>query len=200
MIPIPVEWDVIEPLILEQYKESPQYLGILKLIADEADRNETARWELSNLLDIDAMEGAQLDLIGIIANNPRAPEQSDSEYRLAIKVALRTRSSGTPEEIIAAVKTITGASSVTFLPDYPAGFWIVPVGGDASLMTQDWLDSISPAGVRGFLPCYLSMESPPSGDPEEALLFEDGDWILIEGPCPNPAAGWGVGWGELWGG
>lgn len=203
MTPIASEWEVVKELFLEQYKESPKYQGIIEAMVSEVDYLENCLWELIHLLDVDVMTGAQLDNLGKIALVTRTTDAgtlTDVQFRLVIKAALRTRSSGSPEEIIAAVKTLTGASSVTFVPDYPAGFWVVPVGGDASLITQDWLDSISPAGVRGFLPCYLALESPPSGDPEEAFLFEDGDWVLIEGPCPTPEAGWGVGWGEIWGG
>ena len=200
--PIPMlapSYGTLQALLLEHLRDKPNMLALTAGIAAEADRLDAANHELWNLYDIDTIVGAQLDVLGKIANEPRAL-RADSVYRPVLKALFRSQVSGTPEDVLTAVKQRTGATSVTYLPDYPAGYWVVPVGGDASLLTQEFLDMISPAGVRGYLPCYLSMESPPSEDPEEALLFEDGDWILIEGPCPAPDAGWGIGWGELWGG
>lgn len=186
MIQIPAEWDVIEPLIIEQYKESPQYLGILKLIADEADRTETARWELSNLLDIDAMVGAQLDLLGKIAHAPRLQDGvllDDVAYRIVLKAAFRARTSGTPEEIIAAARSATNSSQVIYLPEYPAAYWLFTDGPIEP--TQAFLESISPAGVLPMIPCLLSDTT------DDLFLTTDGDTILVVGPCsaavPFPA-------------
>lgn len=178
MIPIPSEWDVIEPLVIEQYKESPQYLGILKLLAEEADRTETARWELSNLLDIDAMVGAQLALIGKIAHVGRAPGMTEPEYRSAIKTQLQLRSSGTPEDVIAWVSQSIGGAPVTYLPEYPAAVWLL-FSGPRLDMTQ-LVDQL-PAGVSAHIGSWLAHED---DDPEPYPLFieleDDGDWILIE--------------------
>lgn len=179
MIPIPSAWQVLSELVLEQYKESPKYLGTLQLFAAECDRLETARWELSRLLAIDQMEGAQLDLLGKVGNAPTRSAvgaATDADYRAVLRAAFRARISGTPEEIIEAVKSASRASSVLYIPDYPAGFWIISDGPVE--ITQAFLDSIAPAGVRANLPCYLSLEN---GDP---LTLEDGDYILVRGPCP----------------
>ena len=179
MEPITSQWAVLAGLVLEQYKESPKYLSWIQAVATEADRCETARWELSQLLDIGAMQGAQLDLLGKICGAARRQGVtllSDAAYRPVLRIAFRSRLSGTPEEIIAAVKEATGSTHVTYLPDYPAGFWVVYDGPRE--ITQEFLDSISPAGVRGNLPCFLSLEN---GDP---LTLEDGEYILTKGPCP----------------
>lgn len=181
MTPIPSAWAVLEPLIIEQYKESPQYLGILQLIAAEADRTETARWELANLLDIDAMSGVQLDLLGKIGNAPRLQAGvllNDATYRLALKAAFQARTSGTPEEIIAAVRSATNSATVVYIPEYPAAYWLLWDG--PGHLTEEFLTSISPAGVLPILPCFLSYTD---GDTVELV---SGGELLIIGPCESP--------------
>lgn len=180
MTPIPAEWDVLEPLVLDQYKESPQYLGILKLIAAEADRIETARWELSTLLSIDAMEGAQLDLLGKIGNAPRMQDGvllDDAAYRRVLKAAFRSRTSGTPEEVISYLQELTGGT-VTYIPEYPAGFWILFSTGSVS---PEILAEISPAGVGVHVGIGLSVEDDNDPPYPEILLLEDTlEGILVE--------------------
>ncbi len=184
--------------MLEQYLESPNIASLASLIGEEADKNRDACAELSLFFDPDQMEGVNLDILGRCVGESRGA-MSDAAYRPIIKGALAKDYSGTPEQIIAYVKLVTGATKVTYIPEYPAGFWAIPADGDSTKLTQEVLDKISPAGVRGYLTCYLSLESPVSS-PDEALLFEDGDWWLIEGPCIAPSSGWGFGWGEEWGG
>ncbi len=181
MTPIVSVWDELRDLILEQYKESGKYTGIIKAITEEADKLETARFELAKLLDIDAMIGAQLDLLGKIAVTPRLQSGvvlDDASYRLALKAAFRARYSGTPEEIISAVRSATDSTQVLYIPEYPAGFWILADGPIA--IDQDFLERLSPAGVLPFLPCFLE-----TVEDAELIVDAHGSPILIVGPCSD---------------
>lgn len=180
MTPIPSHWGILQDLFLEQYKESPKYAGIVQAFASEADKLEACMWEFAQLLDIDLMEGAQLDLLGKIAMVLREQADgtlTDAQYRLELKAAFRRRTSGSPEEIIQAVLEATGGTQVLYLPEYPAAFWILTDG--PTPITDEFLKSISPAGVQPFQACYLALTT------GELLETTEGDSILIVGPCES---------------
>lgn len=190
--------EVVLPALVSQYQNSPKFVELLRRMALRGQDVETALHEIRDLFWDDTAEGVQLDAIGYCVGEERLG-RSDAPYLSAIALKKKNLTSGTWEDVIRLTKELTGANQVLIIPAYPAGYFVLPSTG-AELLTQAFLDRISPAGVRGLLPCYLAMESPPSGDPDEALLFEDGDWILIEGPCTSQTlSGWGVGWGESWG-
>lgn len=192
--------DQLREIVLTQFLDQTNYMGVVTMIAEELELVDLAFTEIRTIFDLNASTGAQLDLVGALVNEPRRG-RSDVLYRASLEILTKTSASGTPEDVIAAVRGITGADGVHFVNEYPAHFWALPVGGDPSLLTQAHLNRIAPAGVLGLLPCYLGLESPPSGDDNEAVLFDDGDWILIDGPCifSGPSSGWGIGWGEEWG-
>ena len=137
------------PLMLDQYRDSPNLRGMVGAFGAEMDKLETAMFEVRTILNIATAEGAQLDLIGRIANKGR-DGLSDADYRAVLAVWFTTTSSGTPEDILRNIKETTGATDAVYMPEYPAGFvvWFHPVAGSYS---QEQLESESPAGVQGFL-------------------------------------------------
>lgn len=165
--------DTLRRLLLEQYKDKPRMEGILAQIGVEADMLDVSNHELWNLYDIDLATGAQLDILGTIANEPRK-ERTDTEYRAVLKVLFRTQVSGTPEDVIRSVKEYTGSTSVVYIPEYPAAFWIIP---DAPGLTLEFLERVSPAGVGAYPACLLSLTT------GELVETTAGDTILIVGPC-----------------
>ncbi len=165
--------DVLRQLLLEQYKDKPRMEGILAQIGVEADMLDSANHELWNIYDIDTAVGAQLDILGVIANEPRK-ERDDATYRAVLKVLFRTQVSGTPEDVIRSVKEYTGATTVVYTPEYPAAFWIT---SNAAGLTLEFLERISPAGVGAYPACLLSLTT---GELIETTL---GDTIFIVGPC-----------------
>lgn len=182
LVPIESYSEAVMAFLASQYKGSPKLSGMIDSMNPLAQNLEQAIFEIRDLFWIRTAVGVQLDAIGALFGVERVGRLDEVYRQDILRTASATRS-GTPEDVIASVKSLTGADSVIYVPQFPAGYWAVPIGGDASNLTQAFLDEISPAGVRGILPCYLSLESPPSGNPNEALLFEDGDWILIQGPC-----------------
>lgn len=166
-------------LLLEQYKYaradgSQTYVAqLLELLASETQLLEVVWQEFLPLLDVDTVEGAQLDVLGSIANTGRQ-HMSDPDYRVAIKAAFQRNDSGTPEQIIATVKAATGSSEVWYIPEYPAGYWIICNGHG---LTRELLERISPAGVLAMPSCYLA---DAHGD---LIRTARGEPILVVGPC-----------------
>lgn len=161
-------------LLMEQYRDSVGLRGILKAHADQMDKIETALWEVSVILRISTAEGAQLDLLGRIANVPRGG-MDDAEYRATLIVWFQLQGSGTPEDIIRALKENYGATAVTYIPEYPAGFLVhAPT---FTPVTQEFLNLIAPAGVQALVGCYLA-------DTEwEIITDTSGAPIIVAGPC-----------------
>lgn len=171
--PINSYWDEVQPYLLEQYKESPNLIALIQLFMGLLDPAETGFQELLTLLDIQACEGAQLDMLGRIANVARNGV-SDAAYRITLTTWFTTRQSGAPEDIIRTVQEITGSDSVIYSPEYPAGFWIYYNG---SGLTQSMLNIMSPAGVQGMIGCYLVFAD---GD---TVVTAASEMITVVGPC-----------------
>lgn len=166
-------------LLAEQYKQprndgnTPRVAGIIALVAAEIQLLETAWQELLPLLDIDIASGAQLDVLARIANIARNGA-SDAVLRTRLKTVFQSRYSGTPEQLMAAVKQYTGSEKVAFIPEYPASFWITY---DGEGMTQEYLQGLAPAGVLGLPGCFLADAD------DELILDANGEGILVVGPC-----------------
>lgn len=175
----PVKAEEYLSIITQFYKETVTVAEIVKFIGEQTDYLHGVDRELYDLLNIDAMAGYNLDVIGRIVGYDR-DGSNDTGYRVKLKLALTLESSGTPEEIIASVRSITGASSVIYIPEYPAGFWVIPNTGSEKL-TQEELNRVSPAGVQAMLPCFLADAV------GAAIVTADGDYILIVGPCDSGA-------------
>lgn len=166
-------------IITQFYRDSSTIAELVKFIGEQTDYLHGIDRELFDLLNVDAMTGVNLDVLGRIVGAAR-DGATDSGYRSRIKLALSIQSNGTPEEIIASVKAITGASSVIYVPEYPAGFWVIPNSGSEHL-TQEELNKIAPAGVQAMLPCFLV-------DARGAAIVDAyNDYILVVGPCDGGA-------------
>lgn len=145
-------------LLAEQYKaprndgNDPRVAGIIALVAGEVQLLETAWQELLPLLDVDAASGAQLDVLARIANIARNGA-SDAVLRERLKTVFQSRYSGTPEQLMAAVKQYTGSKKVGYVPEYPASFWITY---DGKGMAQEYLQGLAPAGVLGLPGDFLA--------------------------------------------
>jgi hypothetical protein len=80
---------------------------------------------------LDTAQGKQLDILGEILDLERYG-RDDESYRtlLNLKVEINT-SSGTPEIVIKTVKLLYGATEISYIPAYPAGFEIQHNGASA---------------------------------------------------------------------
>ena len=136
---------IAESLLIEQYKDSVNLIGVLNTKSEQANDLEQAIFEVRDSIYLDVATGAQLDIIGHVWNVPRVG-LNDNEYRAAIEFKVALRISGTIPELIQILKSVYGATYVEYFPQYPAKFLII---SDADI-NQTELESISPAGVGVF--------------------------------------------------
>ena len=114
--------------------------------------------------------GVQLDGIGQIVGLARTIGQSDTDYREDIIFQIEAnKSSGTPEEVIAALVFFTDADSVRYAEFYPAGYIMSTDGfvfpNNPSELVQA-IQHLSPAGVA--IDAILASNI---GQTEEKLAF-----------------------------
>lgn len=132
--------------ILEQFKDSTNLKGIVESANTSANDIEQALFEIRDEFWITTAVGTQLDVLGIIWDVQREG-LSDTDYRTKILSKISLNVSGEPEVIISILKLLFGATFVTYLPFYPAGFYIY----NDSDITIDELELISPSGVQSYL-------------------------------------------------
>lgn len=137
--------EVMAPKLMEQYKPhtAPKLNQLLEAIGAQKDDLESALFSIRNGLYLATAEGVQLDTIGAVFNVARLGND-DETYRSNIRQVASMRSFATPEDIISVLKSLYGATSVAYIPEYPAGAAILTDNGiDASV-----LELLAPAGVR----------------------------------------------------
>lgn len=107
-------------LLLYQFRNSPNIQKVVEVFHNQIQDVENEYFTLLESLGIDTAYGYALDAIGKEVQEARRG-RTDEEYRSAIltKVFINN-SSGTPEEVIAATKQITGATTVKYSEQYPA--------------------------------------------------------------------------------
>jgi hypothetical protein len=154
--------------VLEQYKDSTKLQALIDSPNISANDIEQALFEIRDEFYVDTAVGAQLDVLGIIFQVPRAG-LNDTEYRTQIKLKGGLLSgSGEPEFIISVLKSLYGATSVKYYPGFPSEPASYTVISDSTI-TEPELNIFSPAGVRGYVGGYLLQE-----DGTSFILQEDG--------------------------
>lgn len=123
--------------LMYQYADSALWRGwicaILEVFQGAEDDAEALR---SQVLAIDAAEGAQLNIIGRIVGEPRGG-RLDASYRLALRVrVLANKSNGRTEDLISIALAWSGldpsvSGQVVAREYYPAGVSITPLAAAA---------------------------------------------------------------------
>ncbi len=107
-------------LLIQQYKEKPNFVLWQKAFADECNKIEQAIFELINEFNIDNGEGITLDIIGKILGLERQG-RVDEAYRTLLKIKAEINfSSGTPEAIIKTAINLYNATDVQLVNIPPA--------------------------------------------------------------------------------
>lgn len=165
--------------LIQQSRDKTRIRQLLDALNEQSQDYEDDIFPLFQLLDIDAMEGAQLDGIGEIVGLTR-DGRSDVEYRTALrqKIGINT-SSGTPDEIISVFAIATGSTlvSIQYFEDHPAKFGIY---GDAASYPADIasvIQSVSPAAVG--VGIYHRLRQEGSAD---LITQEGGGAIFVNSP------------------
>lgn len=120
----------MKDLLLYQFSNSPNILKWFEIWGEQVQELEAEWFDLIESLGIDTAYGFGLDLIGKEVQELRQGK-NDTDYRNAILTKIFiNNSSGTPEEVISATRQITGASSVYYSEQYPAGVVLEIIGAE----------------------------------------------------------------------
>lgn len=137
-------------LLLQVFKGRPKLQSLLCSYLERISELELAIEQVRTLRDLDSAVGEQLDVLGRIVGEGREG-RVDDDYRRFLRVRiLINKSTGTPEELIAATELVTQADDVTFDEEFPAGVTITAVGGGAVAdggKVNEVLQLMKPAGV-----------------------------------------------------
>lgn len=137
-------------LIMEQWKRSPNLLGIISAALNRGNDMEDAIFEVRDLTNLNTAVGINLDVLGKPWNEFRE-NRPDEEFRNAIKQKKLEFYSGTPEEIISILKGSYGATFVKYSTGYPGKYRVV---GDGTISQRE-LENISMAGVGSWLAGFI---------------------------------------------
>jgi hypothetical protein len=163
--------------LLQQFKEKTRIEALLDAINVEIQRYENEVMDLSDVLDIDAMGGVNLDHIGNIVGQKRAG-RTDADYRVAIRQKIAANvSSGTPDQLVEIFANITGSTTTDFLEDYPAGFGIY---GDSDPYPDGTFEAVEAAKPAGVYMCLFERLTKEGSS--DLITTEAGDAIYLRTP------------------
>ena len=131
-MPLPVQiadYTVLDkPPYLIEYFQGTDLAAYAAAMDVQYDELEQACFDVINQLWLDSAIGAQLDVLGVHLNLPRAG-LDDTSYRVMLSLkAFIDQGGGTPEAAIAAVRTIVNDPKPAYMalwPALPAAFAIV---------------------------------------------------------------------------
>ncbi len=137
--------------LLTQLQDKPRFNALLRLLVKPFQELESVFWDLMLKRSIDAAEGAQLDMLGRILDEPRGP-LSDEDYRAVLRVkVLVLKSSGTGPELIEICERMLQSSSAFTLSEYfPAAIEVQVLSSPtfALSLLKRFLRRAKSAGVR----------------------------------------------------
>ena len=143
---------------------------LLYAILTQATAIEAQLVLLNTMRNILTAQGVQLDGIGQILGLARIPGQSDDSYRQALIFQIFIdQISGSPEQVITVLKTLTQASKIWYIEVFPAAYQMATNGLVFPTNPSDLVGAIqssSPAGVN-FLAVTATYDTLPfsfSGD------------------------------------
>ena len=154
-------WDAVKELVLEQYKGSPNLVGLIRAVVEEsAQPLEDAAIDLHDALDLEKASGKWLDILGKLVCTSRNPGESDDDYRERVIVTAKETTAGTPDYAIKVAKILSGDTRPRYMDEAPATFMIYTgprpkePGSDeweqgGRQLTRQQVKKMAPAGVLG---------------------------------------------------
>ena len=170
-------WETtVEPVILDQYRESTKWQASLKSVIDKIQYAEDAVSELATVLDFRSEQptGERLDWIAGFVNLERNPGELDPSFFSRFLTTIAAKNSGTPDNVIYNAAMQSGDAAPQYMDEAPATF-VVYTGprkdatqteapytadGGAHQLTRSQVRKLAPAGVLGL--------------PGAAIRFADG--------------------------
>jgi len=148
------------------YRGDPTLFSkLIQSLAAQIQNLENATWDTGTLRRLDVATVAQLDSIGEIVGETRQGK-SDPEYKTAIIAKIHMNAScGEPERLIAAIKTLTGATIVVYREMFPASVYINFESDTVVNQLYNYIQRLCPAGVQ-----LLLVQS----DDDDAFMFASG--------------------------
>lgn len=147
-------FESVKGLVIEQYRESGNLLSVLESAIESLQPSEDSAERTSDAFDINAAEGAWLDIIGKIKNIVRKHGESDGEFRERLLELLKNDTAGTPDNVIYNVSELSGDPAPQYTDECPATFFVYTPGGRQLLRKQ--VRRLAPAGVLGLPGAALS--------------------------------------------
>jgi len=141
-------WESVRELVLEQYRGSPNLLGLIRAVVEEcAQPIEDSATALQDVLNVDTASGEWLDIIGKMVGVKRNDGESDDDFRKRVIVNSMENDAGTPNNVIDVAKELSGDPAPQYLDEVPATFFVYTPNGKALTLSQ--VDKLAPAGVLG---------------------------------------------------
>ena len=141
-------WESVRELVLEQYRGSPNLLGLIRAVVEEcAQPIEDSATALQDVLNVDTASGEWLDIIGKMVGVKRNDGESDEDFRKRVIVNSMENDAGTPNNVIDVAKELSGDPAPQYLDEVPATFFVYTPNGKALTLSQ--VDKLAPAGVLG---------------------------------------------------
>jgi hypothetical protein len=151
----PVDHNDLQELLLEQYKwrtdTTPSRItNMISMLASEMNLVEDAIQELLTAFDMATAIGVQLDMLGAIFGAPLRNGATDSAYRITVQTAALKATSGTPEQLIAAIRGVVGGvSPIRLLEVQPAKVYAyTDTGAITGITVAQIRPTAVPAGVQ----------------------------------------------------
>lgn len=123
--------------LITQYKNSVNIEKIISIYAKKIQEIEDQAFKLLDERSIDTAVGYNLDVLGIILNEPRIG-LSDDDYRLLLKAKIAQNvSEGTIEDIIGIFRMLLRPEQIYLNEVYPAGFELTSVGATMPITSNE---------------------------------------------------------------
>lgn len=137
-----------------QFRAKPNFVALVeRVIGRQIQELENVFQDILSARILDNATGGALDLWGSVFNEPRAG-RTDATYRVALLLAVaRDNGSGTPEDMIAILLTLTDSTKVYLEDEYVTRAVSVylespTISTDLAAELRELADSLAPAGVR----------------------------------------------------
>lgn len=186
-------WDeTVVVSILEQYRDSEKWQGVLKGVIDRMQFGEDAANELVTMLDfVTAMPtGYHLDWLAGLKNVKRLPGESDASLYTRFVDSLGKRNAGTPDAIIRGAAVLSGDPKPQYMDEADATFIVytgprpdgnggLDEGGHQLLRRQ--VKKLAPAGVLGLPGAAIQFcDGSLMGDQDGKLMMMVADDANVE--------------------